>query len=86
MNALGQVEPPSIGKVRIKISETLFRISLDQVEPPAIGEVRIRTSWPDSETLFRISFDQVEPPSIGEDDRGFPGGTRDRGCDGTFSR
>ena len=57
-----------------------------QVEPPSIGEVRIEISWPKSETLFRIYLDQVEPPPIGEDDRGFPGGTRDRGCDGTFSR
>ena len=64
-------------------------ISLDargQVEPPSIGEVRIKISRPESEAEFRISLHQVEPPSIGEDDRGFPGGTRDRGCDGTFSR
>ena len=60
--------------------------AVGQVEPPSIGEVRIEISWPESETLFRIYLDQVEPPSIGEDDRGFPGGTRDRGCDGTFSR
>ena len=56
-----------------------------QVEPPTIGEVRIKISWTESETLFRISLNQVEPPSIGEDDRGFPRGTGDRGCDGTFS-
>ena len=65
---------------------TISLNAVGQVEPPSIGEVRIKISWPESETVFRISLDQVEPPAIGEDDRGFPGGTRDRGCDGTSCR